>query len=279
MNERYVTTIYAPTEEAKKLYGEMIAEPGQNTILLNSGSLSEDLWFQKNGTYETSEQDNIADKNPSWCELTTIYWMWKHSKASPDEWIEHAHYRKFLFLPPGADLYGREILVSSPWPMMFNVNGRTQKMTVESGTRLCHPSLMWNTMEDVITKDLNWSGTALWDEWRNKDELYAPLQMWRMKKKLFDEYCEWMFPHLDEIYAVMSKKIETETWRKRFDNAYQKRYMAFIGERMFSWWAFSQMMGGVKVGQVGVARHDDFKPFKDEEERESAVNPYIGGQS
>lgn len=273
MNSRYITMTYAPTEEAKEIYGKMIAEPGWNTIPINAGSLSDDEWFLKNGTLETSSPDNIADRNGSWCELTTVYWIWKNNKLMDDDWVEHDHYRRFLVLPEGIDKMGFDILTAPPFPMVFNVpdgkGGRTNVQTdIEGGMKICHPHLLWNVLEDTLTSNLKWSGQQLWDSWRRSNQLYAPYQMWRMKKPAFVEYCEWMFPLLEQMAEVLDKKVKSDKWRGEFSNAYQSRYMGFIGERMFSWWVYAQHMGGQhRVGMVDVKTYENFKPFTAEDER------------
>lgn len=102
MIEHYITLHYAPTDEAKKLYEEMLADKKQNLRLMNWGNLKDDPW-RDNITFEDSRPDNIADRNPNWCEMTTIYWAWKNGDIKDDDYVQHSHYRKVLDIPEGVE--------------------------------------------------------------------------------------------------------------------------------------------------------------------------------
>lgn len=116
---------YPPTPKAKELY-DGFKKQGQDVILLNAGSLkdSTDDWVKDNVVQESDLKFNIAHKNPSFCELTAFYAVWKNYTPNwnDDDWIEFSHYRKTLNLP--SDFQDKEdaVYVALPYPMRFYVN-------------------------------------------------------------------------------------------------------------------------------------------------------------
>ena len=56
-----------------------------------------------------------------------------------------------------------------------------------------------------------------------------------MKKKMFEEYCEFIFPILFELEKI----IDTSTY-----DGYQKRQLAFLSERLTSLFLFAKKQQG-----------------------------------
>ena len=55
-------------------------------------------WLEKN-TISDATGDNISHKNREWCEITALYWIWKHIKEFGDvSHIGFIHYKRFFVL-------------------------------------------------------------------------------------------------------------------------------------------------------------------------------------
>lgn len=147
-------------------------------------------------------------------------------------------------------------------------------MTVETGSLYCHPTTTWRIMEQVVMEspDMNWTTSAIWNQWANSPTMFAPQDLFKMKAHLFREYMEWMLPMAKKIEERLKKEMaDSNSIKKDYGTAYQSRYMAFVLERLFSFWACSQFIGGVKIAGVKTEFHPEWKPITDIQERNTEV--------
>lgn len=195
---------YPPTDKAKELY-DGFKKQGQDVILLNAGSLREstDPWVKDNVVQESDLEFNIAHKNPSFCELTAFYAVWKNytPKWNDDDWIEFSHYRKTLNLP--TDFKDKDaVYVSLPYPMRFYINHVLTPCSVKTGTLVCHPKPSWEALEQVVKDMGGWRECSEFDDWKNLSSMPAPINIWCMKVRTFRKYCEWLF---ERVCAIDSR--------------------------------------------------------------------------
>lgn len=78
--------------------------------------------------------------------------------------------------------------------MKFRRGDKTMNANVETGSLLCHPPTSWGIMEQVVLGESTWRQIGLWNEWKTLPVMVAPMNLFRMRVRLFREYCEWLFP-------------------------------------------------------------------------------------
>lgn len=264
MVKHVITLYYQPTDDAKKYYDSLL-ESGRDVHFVNSGSLKglveSDEWVKKHVEFDCDCEDNISKYNSHLCELTTFYYIWKNllDGMSDDDYIQHSHYRKFLDV--GKVEQDIDCYITFPYRLVFNIEGIRRDGTIETGTWICHPRPSWEIMKNVVLAESTYKESELWNEWKGLSVLPAPMNMFSMKVKHFKEFMEWLFPLVMEIERRIPYHEDC------YKTAYQKRALAFIGERMFSFWCYCQYKKGMKFKQVRAFLFDGFKPITDSEER------------
>lgn len=160
--------------------------------------------------------ENISDRNRQFCELTALYWIWKHAQ---EEIIGLAHYRRRFILPE--DWYIRmqtyRIDVILPLPLYV-------APSLEENYKKRHDPSDWNDMMDCLKgrdEEEYKEAKAFFEK-----NLYSPCNMFIMRRNVLDELCCWLFPVL---FAVAEHGGE-----KR--DSYQNRYPGFLSERLISFY-------------------------------------------
>ncbi len=176
---------------------------------------------------------NIAEKNPNFCELTGLYWIWKNDTSEPNDITGLVHYRRYFTTEKEYFLYTYfnrkpEILAYDSVSKAMSENDilLPKKKKAVRTTREVYAfqhlgedvDLLRNSITAVCPEYL-----ASFDQAMSAREYYYG-NMMICRKKLLDQYCEWMFPVLLEL----EKHIDLNKYK---DN-YQKRVYGFLSERM-----------------------------------------------
>lgn len=158
--------------------------------------------------------DNISQRNPSYSELTALYWVWKNQKSKYVGW---RHYRRMLAISDDEleQCMAEGIDVIMPEPMELSEDIAQQYIEATTADT-------WFTMLQVLQKrhpDYYRAAQVTF-----KRNLFFPFCMGIWSWKYFDEYCNWLFPILDEVYEMIGEK----------QDVYINRYIAFLAERLHS---------------------------------------------
>ena len=172
--------------------------------------------------------DNISEKNPFYCELTALYWIWKNV-VSPFKGL--VHYRRY---------FGRRALSSRPRdildcdrlcrlledrdivlarPAVYHVNARDQLLM-----DCCAPETFDRLRATVC--ELSPDYLDAFDAFfaGNRASQYNLLFC---RSAVFDGYCAWLFP----ILFALEKGVDLSG-----ESDYRKRLYGFLGERMLNVW-------------------------------------------
>lgn len=201
-----VRTIYdKPLSQSWKLpFWEQEIQAGAS---LTKERLSEDILTDNIG-------DNISDKNGQFCELTALYWVWKHAE---EDIVGLAHYRRHFILPDDwmERMACNEIDVILPVPLYV-------APSLEENYKKRHEEINWNDMMQCLKKrDIHSYHKACGFF---KTNLYSPCNMFIMRKEVLDELCTWLFPVLFHVARQGGQK----------EDKYQNRYPGFLSERLIT---------------------------------------------
>ena len=175
--------------------------------------------------------ENISAKNPNYCELTGIYWIWKNVK---EDIVGLCHYRRFL----SKSLFSKS-------SAHFISEDDLEKDMVKGGIDIILPQKHYFTdqiisekstapnMEDMkvvrgVINDLYPEYIAEYDHFVSGCSAYL-YNVVVAKKPIFDAYCQWLF----DILFETEKRMNPDTY---IHDSYRKRMFGFISERLFNVW-------------------------------------------
>lgn len=181
--------------------------------------------------------DNISQKNTSFCELTGLYWVWKNGKEKDDEIVGLIHYRRGftskkenLIYSMGGKVpnnieFSQAQSILHDHDMIVSVPERGFKTVYQTYAKLHHREDMDLTREAIA--DVCPEYLAAFDKAMKMHFSFIG-NLFITRKKMFDEYAEWLF----SVFDILEKKIDLG----KYEDAYQARVYGFISERLLNVW-------------------------------------------
>ena len=261
MNTRIILNLFYEPVEMLKNY---IKHNTDLYVPINSGNLAvptKSEFAKKYIHFEDEMKYNIAHLNPKMNEMTAIYAYWKNLMKDAD-YIGFNHYRRLFRIEDLNDISEYDVIDAKPITMVFNLSYFTGSpipnyvhTDIKNGYAICHKIEDWNKMEELIKKT-PWY--VDFEEWSKQNCLTSPCNMFVMKKKIFEEYCEFIFPILFEL--------EKQVDLSGYDN-YQKRQLSFLAERLTSLFLFVKKQQGYKFKTVDTLYFEGWKPSEATDKR------------
>lgn len=170
--------------------------------------------------------DNISEKNSSYCELTGVYWMWKNVQC---DIIGLCHYRRY-FTCEGQLLKQEQIEgILSFYDLIVGVSSTTPAASVAAHYAAVHYEKDWVVCRSMLA--------IMYPDYLDAFDLVANAKFMNLgnmmicRKELFDKYCAWLFPLLEEI--------ERRTDISSYDT-FQARLYGYLAERLMRVWILMQ---------------------------------------
>ena len=193
------------------------------------------------GYLQDNSGDNISFKNPNYCELTGLYWVWRNTK---DKYKGLVHYRRYFgksnLSNKIRDVYTynqmidllKEADIILPYIEHFKQNAKDEILI-----NCCTPKIFADLKNVINIKYPQYISDFDRYFTDNKSSLF---NMMFCKSETFDSYCEWLF----DILFELEKSVDMSVL-----NDYQKRLYGFLAERLLNVWVIHN---GLRVKNVSV---------------------------
>ena len=197
LQEKY---LYGKEEESIHLGAELIQDNNEPGLKDNLGKATE----------------NISELNGQFCELTGLYWIWKHAT---EDYIGLVHYRRHFILPTNwIDICdANNIDVILPVPLYVGPS-------LAADYKRRHVAKDWDILMEYLQShfpDEYWDMRKFFE-----GNFYNPCNMLIARKSIIDDYCKWLFPIVFTIYKNIGDR----------KDSYQRRYPGFMAERLMSYY-------------------------------------------
>ncbi|MBQ7652784.1 MAG: DUF4422 domain-containing protein [Clostridia bacterium] len=195
------------------------------------------------GTLRDDDGDNISHKNPTFNEMTALYWAWKHYEVIGDpDFLGLCHYRRFFlfenrkypyyecdeFADVDEAAFSEAALQGVLSSNSIVAPMRTKRRSVGGSYASAHHKEDLFLMLDIL-KERSPEILPYANKYLDSDGIYY-YNMFVFEKSVFFDYAEWIFPILDEFEEKTS----------------------FKGERLF----ISEILTGIYLYRLKTSRPD-----------------------
>lgn len=203
---------------AKTVFDDEFSKPvdlqGYEKIIQVGSALAENRL--SDASFYDDNGDNISNRNQQFCELTALYWIWKHSE---EEIIGLEHWRRRFTLPDNC----LDLILDNDIDVILPVPLCVMPSLIEN-YKFRHDSTVWDKGMEILKK-YHPEDYVSSIEFFEKSKLYSPCNMIIARKDVLKEYCEWLFPMLIELNDTIGI----------LGDKYQNRYPGFLSERLLNY--------------------------------------------
>ncbi len=194
--------------------------------------------------------DNIADKNPTFCELTALYWAWKNLDTDV---LGLCHYRRYFGSPLTAfscvEKEKKEQILTGPqieimlkgYDVILPKKRHYWIETRESQYAHAH-HIEDLRMTEAVLQEKCPEYLPAWKQMLSSRSGHI-CNMFVMRKELVNEYCSWLFDILFEV----EKRLDISAYS---DN--DKRVFGFLGERLLDVWIETKGLRYTEVPMINL---------------------------
>lgn len=193
----------------------------------------EDLGYLGDNTGE-----NISAKNKYYGELTGLYWLWKN--YTDVDIIGICHYRRYFVKEDRgimeqqdyeAELKEADILVSNEMDA-----GQPYRDYFGQAHNLADLLAAGDVIKELYPEDYETFETVI------SEQKYYYGNLCVTTKKIFDEYCEWLF----SIFSELEKRVDVSGY-----DTYHQRLYGFLSEELLRVFIKARKLK-VKAGKIGI---------------------------
>ena len=184
---------------------------------------------------DNSKADNISSKNPYFCELTGLYYIWKHVS---NDYVGLVHYRRYFttkkIIPKKEEEKFKIVLSKNETEKILEENDvilpKKRKYYIEN--------LYDHYQHTMYVEPLDETAKIIQEKYPEYMSEFNKLHtrtsahmfnMFIMKKEILDEYCKWLFDILFELENRMKEQ------GKEYDK-FHSRFYGRISELLLDVW-------------------------------------------